>query len=59
MAEEIPAVFIRNCQCAEMDDILVNVLRVGQYCLFFLPKLIITMKKKPFLNDKVTLYSGG
>ena len=58
MAEEVPAIFIRNCQRAEMDDILVNVLRVGWYCLFFLPKLIITMEKKPFLNE-VMLYSGG
>ena len=59
MAEEVPAIFIRNCQRAEMDDILVNVSRVGWYCLFFPPKLIITMEKKPFLNDEVMLYSGG
>lgn len=33
--------------------------RAGQYCLFFSSKLIITMKKKPFLNDETTLYTGG
>ena len=33
--------------------------RAGQYCLFFSLKLIITMRKKPFLNDETTLYTGG